>query len=234
MMKSTLIALILLNALTAVLLVKKPVAHKGHAKKHIAIHKKPCHAKHNQHHRVRVFRRRVVHKRHNKRNHRNIHNNKRRAFVVGSVRRLDSQRAADSWSNTSQQGVNSQANTDAIAYGAGTTQSVAGPTGAQSQAQGTLGTNTASSYNNNNFLNQSNWGQSSKGGAASNFSNTSANNQQIAAAAYGSSKGFGGSGASSGNDGSQSYGTGSYGGASGASWGQSANLNQDQWAADSN
>ena len=233
MMKYTLVALILLNAFTAILLVKKPVVRKFHAKKHLVLHKRPCHKVAHRH--ARVVRRRVVHKKHNRRHaHKRVAVHRRRAFVVGSERRLGGERAADSYASKTQQGVNSQAATDAIAYGAGKTQSVAGPNGAQSQAEGTLGTNTASSYNNDNYRNEDSWGQSSKGGAASSFANKSNSKQQIAAAAYGASKGFGGSGASSGNDGSQSYGTGSYGGASGASWGQSATLNQDKWGANSN
>ena len=235
-MKTTLVALILLNALTAILLVKKPVVHKRHAKKHVALHRKPCHGKRVQHRRARVVRRRVVHKKHFRRHARknNRFNMKRRAFVVGNTRKLGGERAADSWASKTQEGVNSQAATDAIAYGAGKAQSFAGPSGAQSQAEGTLGTNTASSYNADNYRNEDSWGQSSRGGAASSFSNKSNSKQQIAGAAYGASKGFGGSGAGSGVDGSQSYGTGSYGGASGASWGQSAVFNQDKWAANSN
>ena len=241
-MKSTLVALILLNAFTAILLVKKPIVNKHQAKKHVAIHKKPCHGKRvvHRHARVahrrhaRIAHRRVAHKNHNKRVNNKRVNNRRRAFIVGSTRKLGGERAADSWSSKTQEGVNSQAATDAIAYGAGKTQSVAGPAGAQSQAEGTLGTNTASSYNADNFRNEDSWGQSSRGGAASAYSNKSNSKQQVAGAAYGASKGFGGSGSASGLDGSQAYGAGSYGGASGASWGQSATLNQDKWAANSN
>ena len=223
MIKATIVALILLNALTAVLLVKKPVFKKPLFKKHIALRRWPSKARRVVHRRARVFRRRLAHKKHYR----------RRAFVVGTTRKLG-EHAADSWASKTQQGVNSVAATDAIAYGAGRTQSAAGPNGAQSQAEGTLGTNTASSFNADRYANEDSWGQSSKGGAASSYSNKSTSKQQVAAAAYGASKGFGGSGSSTGYDGSNAYGAGSYGGASGASWGQSAQFNQDKWAANSN
>ena len=227
MMKNTLIALILLNALTAVLLVKKPV-RKPCNKKRIVVVRKYVYGKHRHN---KLVRRARKHRRVVRRVVRRIHR-KKAAFVVGTSRNLGGE--ANSWASKVQQGINSQANTEAAAEGNGRAQSFAGPSGAQSQAEGSLGTRTASSFNADSYNNEDSWGRSSGKGAASAWSNKSVGTQKIAAAAEGGSKGHGGSGASAGNDGSQAYGAGDRGGFSGASWGQSATLKQDKWGANSN
>ena len=211
MMKSTLVALILLNALTAVLLVRQPVNHKAPAKKQAVVHKKVA--------KKAPVKKAPV---------------KKAAAKKTVVRRRNTDNdAADSWASKTQETSNTQGATKGVAHGNGKSQSAAGPKGAQSQAEGCLGTETGSSYNADSARDEDSWGQSSKGKNASSFSNKTNNKEQIAAAAHGASKKKGSSGAAATTENSQAYGNGGRGASSGASWGQSKNANEDKYAANS-
>lgn len=110
------------------------------------------------------------------------------------------------------------AKSKAQSYGNGNSASFAGPQGAKSQASGSKGTSTGSSFNSDEKRRQYNWGETRNGKNKNAWGQIAESDQKVASKVHAKTFGKGASGTATGRDGAEAFGKGTKGSKTGANW----------------
>lgn len=103
-------------------------------------------------------------------------------------------------------------------FGKGGSTAMAGPQGAQSQAKGSKGTKTGSSFNSDETNAFDNWGVTNKNGKADAWGTKGKASQKVSSNVKADTFGKGESGTMTGRNGAQAFGNGEHGSKTGADW----------------
>jgi len=124
----------------------------------------------------------------------------------------------DKWGKNEKTKSKIDATSQAQSFGKGSSTSVAGPQGAKSQATGSKGTSTGSSFNSDEQKKLSNWGETKNGNHRSAWGQTGSSDQKIASNVNAETFGKGASGSATGREGAEAFANGKKGSNTGADW----------------